>query len=259
VSQRRRLTIVLSLNLAMIVGLVLVGISAHSLGVLAAGGDYVADSTAIGLGILAVTIRDRVGEHSKAPTVVAGVNATALLAVSIQVLTAGIRRLVHGTPHVHGLPVLVVSALATAVMVGDVFVLGTGAGREDLHMRSVLLDTISDAVASAAVAASGLVIYLTDRFFWLDSALSVAISVIIGAGAARLLRDVVRSLSTGAPLDLDDNRGRHRPPAGKTDIAARAADGNGAMTSPLTQATPGAVVRVAHLSDRTISRPGSLC
>ena len=172
---------------------------------LAAGGDYVADSTAIGLGILAVTIRDRVGEHSKATTVVAGINAGALLAVSIIVFVAGIRRLVDGTPDVQGLPVLIVSAIATAVMLVGVFVLGTGAGGEDLHMRSVLLDTISDAVASAAVAVSGAIIYLTGRFFWLDSALSVAISVIIAAGAARLLRDVVLSLRTGTPLDLDDD------------------------------------------------------
>jgi len=204
-SQRRRLTVVLALNLTMIVSLVLVGLSAHSLGVLAAGGDYVADSSAIGLGILAVTIRDRVGEHSKAPTAVAGINAAALLVVSVLVLAAAVRRLIQGTPDIHGLPVLVVSAVATAVMLAGVLVLGTGAGREDLHMRSVLLDTVSDAVASAAVAVSGLVIYLTGRFFWLDSALSAAIAVVVGVGAARLLRDVVRSLRTGAPLDLDDD------------------------------------------------------
>ena len=204
-SQRRRLTVVLALNLTMIVSLVLVGLSAHSLGVLAAGGDYVADSTAIGLGIPAVTIRDRVGEHSKAPTAVAGINAAALLVVSVLVLAAAVRRLIQGTPDIHGLPVLIVSAVATAVMLTGVLVLGTGAGREDLHMRSVLLDTVSDAVASAAVAVSGLVIYLTGRFFWLDSALSAAIAVVVGVGAARLLRDVVRSLRTGAPLDLDDD------------------------------------------------------
>ncbi len=204
-SQRRRLTIVLTLNLAMIVGLVVVGLSARSLGVLAAGGDYVADSTAIGLGILAVAIRDRSGQQSKAPTVVAGLNGGALLVVSVLVFVAGVRRLVDGTPPIHGLPVLVVSAVAAAVMLVGVFVLGTGAGREDLHMRSVLLDTISDAVASAAVAASGLVIYLTGRLYWLDSALSVVISVLIGVGAARLLRDVVGALRTGTPLDLDDD------------------------------------------------------
>ncbi len=204
-SQRRRLTIVLALNVAMIVGLVLVGLSAHSLGVLAAGGDYAADSTAIALGILAVTIRDRVGEHSRAPTVVAGINAGALLVVSVLVLVGGVRRLIHGTSDIHGLPVLIVSAVATGVMLIGVMVLGVGAGREDLHMRSVLLDTVFDGVASAAVAVGGLVIYLTGRFFWVDSALSVVISLVIGAGAVHLLRDVVRSLRTGVALELDDD------------------------------------------------------
>lgn len=204
-SQRRRLTVVLALNLAMIVGLVIVGLSAHSLGVLAAGWDYVADSAAIALGILAVTVRQRVGEHSKAPTVVASINATALLIVSVLVLLAGARRLASGTPDVDGLPVLVVSTVATLVMFVGVLVLGTDAGREDLHMRSVLLDTVSDAVASAAVAGSGLVIYLTGRYQWLDSALSVLISLVIGAGAVRLLRDVAVSLRTGNPLDIDDD------------------------------------------------------
>ena len=204
-SQRRRLTILLALNLAMIVGLIVVGFAAHSLGVLAAGGDYVADSTAIGLGIFAVAIRDRVGEQSRAPTVVAAVNATALLTVSVLVIVEGIRRLVHGTPTVHGLPVLIVSAIATAVMIVGVFVLGTAAGTEDLHMRSVLLDTISDALASAAVAVAGLVIYVTGRLFWLDPSLSLVIATVIAVSAIRLLLDAARSLRTGVPLDLDDD------------------------------------------------------
>ena len=132
-------------------------------------------------------------------------NGTPLLAVSSFVLVAGIRRLANGTPEVHGLPVLIVSAIATAVMIGGVFVLGTGAGRENLHMRSVLLDTISDAVASAAVAIGGAVIYLTGEYYWLDSALSVVIAVVIGAGAVHLLRDVVQSLCTGEALSVDDD------------------------------------------------------
>ena len=204
-SQRRRLQIVLALNVAMIAALVIVGIAARSLGVVAAGGDYIADSAAIALGILAVSMRARKGETTKAPTYVAGINASALLIVSAFVLVAGVERLVSGTPEVHGLPVLIVSAFATAVMVVGVFVLGTGAGSEDLHMRSVLLDTISDAVASAAVAIGGAVIDLTGRFYWVDSALSVVIAVVIGFGALDLLRDVVRSLRSGVALDFDDD------------------------------------------------------
>jgi cobalt-zinc-cadmium efflux system protein len=204
-SQRRRLTVLLGLNMAMIIGLVVVGFAAHSLGVLAAGGDYIADSTAIGLGIYAVSVRDRVGNRSRAPTIVAAVNATALLAVSALVGVEGIRRLATGTPKVHGLPVLIVSAIATGVMVVGVFVLGFSSGTEDLHMRSVLLDTISDALASAAVAVAGLVIYLTGRLFWLDSVLSLVIAAVIAVGAFGLLRDVVRSWRSGEPLDLDDD------------------------------------------------------
>jgi cobalt-zinc-cadmium efflux system protein len=204
-SQRRRLSILLALNVLMIAALVVVGVTAHSLGVLAAGGDYVADSLAILLGIIAVTVRDRVGPHSRAPTIVAGVNGGALLIVTVAVTWEAVRRLLHGTPEVHGLPVLIVSAVTTAVMVVGALVLGRDAGREDLHMRSVLLDTSSDALTSAAVAVSGLIIFLAHGFYWLDSVLAVVIGLIVGVGAVRLLRDVIRALRTGTELDLDDD------------------------------------------------------
>jgi cobalt-zinc-cadmium efflux system protein len=204
-SQRRRLTILLALNVAMIAGLIVVGLVTHSLGVLAAGGDYVADSAAILLGIIAVTMRERTGPDSKAPTCVAAINATALLVVTLLVVGEAVRRLLHGTPEIHGLPVLIVSAVATAVMIGGVFVLGAGAGSEDLHMRSVLLDTAADALASAAVAVSGGIIYLTGRFYWLDSALSLVIGILIGVGGLRLLFAVAHALRQGIALDIDDD------------------------------------------------------
>ena len=204
-SQRRRLTILLSLNAAMIAGLVVAGLASHSLGVLAAGGDFVADSAAILLGIIAVSLRERVGPHSRAPTYVAAINGSVLLVVSLFVLAEGVRRLLQGTPVINGLPVLIVSAVATAVMLVGIFVLGTDAGSEDLHMRSVLLDTVSDALASGAVAVSGTIIYLTGRYYWLDSALSLVIAVVIGVGAARLLAAVVTSLRRGTDLEIDDD------------------------------------------------------
>jgi cobalt-zinc-cadmium efflux system protein len=58
-TRRARLLIVLVLNLALIAGLVAVGIAGHSVGLLAAGGDYFADSGAIALALLAIWLRDR--------------------------------------------------------------------------------------------------------------------------------------------------------------------------------------------------------
>lgn len=204
-SQQRRLGVLLALNATMIVGLVVVGLTAHSLGVLAAGGDYVADSAAIALGLLAISIRDRVGEHSRATTFVALINSGVLLVVTVVVIVEAIRRLASGAAEVHGLPVLIVSTVATFVMSGGVLVLGRDAGREDLHMRSVLLDTMADALTSAAVAISGAVIYAAHGLYWLDSVVAVVIGLVVGAGALHLLGDVVRALRTGTELELDDS------------------------------------------------------
>lgn len=193
------------LNVVMIAGLVIVGFRAHSLGVLAAGGDYVADSAAILLGIVAVSIRDKVGARSRATTVVAAVNATALLIVTVFVIVEAGRRLRAGAPEVQGLPVLVVSVIGALVMVVGAVVLGRDAGSEDLHMRSVLLDTVSDALTSAAVAVTGGIIFVRHGLYWLDPAVAIVIGLIIGFGAVRLLRDVVHALRTHEALQVDDD------------------------------------------------------
>ena len=198
-SQRRRLGCVLALNLAMIAGLVGVGLSAHSLGVLAAAGDFAADSVALILGLLAVTIRDRdegssgIG-GSRAATTVALLNGAALLVVSVVVIVEAVRRLLMGASVVQGLPMLIVSAISTVVMLVGALILGLGAGSEDLHMRSVLLDTLADGAAAAAVAVAGGVIVLTHDFYWLDPALAAVISVVIAVAALKLFMDGIKEL-----------------------------------------------------------------
>ena len=202
-SQRRRLSLLLGLNAGMIALLVIVGLLAHSLGVLAAGGDYIADSAAILLGIIAVTIRDRSAGQSHATTYVALINGSLLVIVTGWVIVEAGRRLLTGTPEIHGLPVLFVSALATVVMLVGAVILGRDAGREDLHMRSVMLDTLSDAATSAAVAVTGGIIWVVNGLYWLDSVVAIGIALVIGVGAVRLLADVGQALRTGSELRLD--------------------------------------------------------
>ncbi len=203
-TQLKRLSLVLGINVVMIASLLIVGLASHSLGVLAAGGDYVADSVAIVLGIMAIRITKHPHGHRQATTYVALINCLVLLGVTAFVIVGGVRRLMNNTPEIHGLSVLVVSLVAMTSMVIAVIILGN-AGSEDLHMRSVLLDTISDAVASGGVALSGAVIYFTGMLDWLDSAMAVLIGVVIGFGALKLLRDVVVALRSGSDLVLSDD------------------------------------------------------
>ncbi len=206
-SQRRRLGVVLALNLSLIAGLIVAGLAAHSISVLAAAGDTAADSVALILGLVAVAIRDRTDgdpSRSKATTFVAIINGAWLLMVTGFVAVTALHRLRAGSPEVHGVPMLVMSAISAVVLLLGAWVLGERAAAEDLHMRSVLLDTLADAAAAGAVALAGTVIAVTGRFYWLDSVVALVIGVVIAAAAVKLLYDGVRALR-GAELVIDDD------------------------------------------------------
>jgi cobalt-zinc-cadmium efflux system protein len=191
-TQARRLLIVLALNILMIAGLIMVGLSSHSLGVLAAGGDYLLDSSAIIFGLFAIYIRDRKGEQSHATSIVALLNVFLLLIITITVTVEAIHRLSTHTSTIHAFPVVLISSIAAIVMGIGVYILQGDPDEDDLHMRSVLLDTLADAVSAAAIAITGVIILVTKRFFWADSVLAMLISIAIGYQALVLLRDVTQ-------------------------------------------------------------------
>jgi cobalt-zinc-cadmium efflux system protein len=200
VSRTRRLTVVLALNLALITALVVVGLAAHSLAVLAAGADYLADAAAIGVSLLAIWLasrppsRARPHGHPRATNIAALVNAGWLLALNILIAAAAIQRLAAGSHRVEGLPVLVVSAIAAVVMLAGALVLADDDGEEDLNVKAVLLDTAADAAAAAGVAGGGAVILTVGGWYWLDPAIALAIAVIVGYHAQKLVREITAAL-----------------------------------------------------------------
>lgn len=201
-SQAARLSVVLALNLALVAGLAIAGIAVGSVSLLATAADCVGDAFALGLGLLAVHLRDRHG-RAGATNVVALVNVAVLLVVSVGVLVEAGVRLLHGAPDVPGVAVLLGGVATAVVLGGGVLVLGTGAGREDLHMRSVLLDTASDSVAAAAVAIAGAVMAVAHGLYWLDAAVGAVIALVVMVGAVRLLVDVIRALRGGRAVEPD--------------------------------------------------------
>jgi len=201
----KRLTVVLLLNVLLITALVIVGLAAHSLAVLAAGADYLADADAIGVSVLAIWLagrppsRARPGGYPNATNIAALVNAGWLFVLNILIVAAAIQRLAAGTRRVEGLPVLIVSGIAAAVMLAGALILrgdpdDDGNGGEDLNVKAVLLDTAADAAAAAGVAVSGAVILGAGGWYWLDPAVALLIAVIIGYHAQKLVRKVVAAL-----------------------------------------------------------------
>lgn len=206
-SQRRRILIVLALNACLIAGLVIAGLIANSVSVLAAAGDTVADCLALVLGLVAIALRDRDPDHPHAhrPIAIAAlVNATLLLIVTVTVVVEAMSRLAAGSPPVEGLPMVVVSVVTMVVMLAGAFVLGRSAAGEDLHMRSVLLDALADAAAAAAIAVAGAVILVARGLFWLDPVLALAVAAVIAVAAGQLVVKAAAALR-GADVDFDDD------------------------------------------------------
>jgi cobalt-zinc-cadmium efflux system protein len=198
VSRTQRLAVVLLLNLGLITALVVVGLAAHSLAVLAAGADYLADAAAIGVSLLAIWLAARPRGYPKATNIAALVNAGWLLTLNIAITVAAIQHLAAGAHRVEGLPVLIVSAIAAAVMLAGALVLGGDDGDdddgEDLNVKAVLLDTAADAAAAAGVAVSGAIILGVGGWYWLDPATALIIAMIVGYHALKLIRKITAAL-----------------------------------------------------------------
>jgi cobalt-zinc-cadmium efflux system protein len=198
VSRTQRLAVVLLLNLGLVTALVVTGLAAHSLAVLAAGADYLADAAAIGVSLLAIWLAARPRGNPNATTVAALVNAGWLLILNITIAVAAIWHLAAGAHRVEGLPVLIVSAIAAVVMLAGAMVLGGDAdddgGEEDLNVKAVLLDTAADAAAAGGVAASSAIILGTGAWDWLDPVTALVIAVIVGYHALKLIREITAAL-----------------------------------------------------------------
>ena len=177
-----------------------------SLALLADAAHLTSDVLALGLalGALALAQRPPTERHTygfdRAEVLAAQANGVLLLAGAIAVAVEGVRRL--GTPHhIDATGVLVVGVAGLAVNVGSAFVMARASGG-NLNMRAAWWHLTFDALGSLAVivAAGGALVFGTER---LDPIASLAIAVLVVAGAWRLLRDSTRVLLEAVPGDLD--------------------------------------------------------
>src|SRR5437870_2365709 len=95
----KRLALVLLVNVSMVVALVVVGLASHSLGVLAAGGDYLGDAAGVALSLVALRVSRHAHRYARATSYAALTNASLLLFVTAVVIVEAVRRLTSGAPH----------------------------------------------------------------------------------------------------------------------------------------------------------------
>jgi cobalt-zinc-cadmium efflux system protein len=200
-SPKRVLKISLGVTLAYIVLLVAAGIRAHSLALLSEAGHNLSDFLALLLSLVAVYLQSRPASATKtygyhrAGVLAALVNAVSLVAVSFFIFYEAFRRLQH-PQHVQAALMMWVAA-AGVVMNGVIALLLYRSGG-DVNIRSALLHELGDTISTAAVIAGGWAIAVTGDY-WIDSALSCAIGVLILWSGFGIVRETLNILLEGTP------------------------------------------------------------
>jgi cobalt-zinc-cadmium efflux system protein len=207
VSARRsgRLAVALGLNVVVVIGQVVFGLLARSLGLVADAGHNLTDVIALAVSLVAIRLalrrptRARSFGYHRGTVLAAQFNALSILAVAVVIVVEGVRRLTD-PGEIEGAVVVVVAT--AAAMVNGLSALFL---REphDLNVRSAMLHMVSDALASVGVAASGLVILVTGGYHWLDPLVSLMLTVLIAVHAWRLLRETTDVLLESTPGNVD--------------------------------------------------------
>ncbi len=201
-----RFGVAAALNAAFIVAEVIYGFSAHSLALLADAGHNFGDV----LGLLMAWAAHWLSRKAPRPgftygfrgaSIMAAVANGLLLLIAVGgIVFEALQRLLSAEPAVAGQTVMGVAA--AGILVNGFTAWLFTRGQSDLNVRAAFLHLLSDAVVSAAVVASGLVMMLT-HWNWLDPVLSLVVSAVIVWGTWGLLRDSLRLSLQGVPRGVD--------------------------------------------------------
>lgn len=198
---KRVLKISLGVTLAYIALLVIAGIRARSLALLAEAGHNLSDFLALLLSLVAVYLQSRPASATKtygyhrAGVLAALVNSVSLVGVSFFIFYEAFQRIQH-PQHVQASLMMWVAA-AGVVMNGMIALLLYRSGG-DVNIRSALLHEVGDTLSTAAVIAGGWAILATGDF-WIDSALSFGIGVLILWSGFGIVRETLNILLEGTP------------------------------------------------------------
>jgi cobalt-zinc-cadmium efflux system protein len=194
------------LNLAFVVAEFLFGLRAHSLALTADAGHNLGDVLGLSLA-WAGSMLARRGPTPRRTyglrrfSILAALANAGLLLIAVGAIAVeAVQRLRHPAP-VASTIVMVVAAIGIVINVGTA--LGFMRGRHaDLNIRSAFLHMMTDALASAGVVVTGLVIWVTG-WLWLDPAVSLAIVALIVWGTWDLARDSLDLALDAVPSRID--------------------------------------------------------
>jgi cobalt-zinc-cadmium efflux system protein len=220
---RRRMTVVLTITVVVMVAETVGGWLANSLALLADAGHMLGDAGALGLALLVSYVAGRPATPRRSfgllrlEILAALINGAVLIAMAIGIAVEAWRRL-HTPPAVNGGLLLAVAGVGLAANLVGVAVLHRG-HRHSLNERGAYLHVVGDLLGSVGALAAGVVV-LTTGWTLADPLASVAIAALILVGAWRLVRESADILleATPAHISLTDVHDRMASVSGVSSV-----------------------------------------
>ena len=195
-----------ALNGGFILAEVVLGLSAHSLALVADAGHNLSDVLGLMMawGAATLSAQPPTARHTygfrRSSVLAALFNALFLLVALGAVAWEAVRRFGNPAP-VNG-PTVIAVAAAGIVVNGVTALLFMSGRKRDLNLRAAFLHMAGDAAVSAGVVVAGLVIAGTG-WVWLDPTVSLAIAALIVVSTWGLLRDSVNLSLDAVPSGID--------------------------------------------------------
>jgi cobalt-zinc-cadmium efflux system protein len=182
------------------------GLLANSLALLTDAAHNFTDAITLALSWFAQRMQSRpagatntFGYH-RVGILVALINSTTLVLISLGVFYEAYRRLIHPTD-VQAQALIIVGLLAVVVNAGTALMIRRK-GERDLNLRSAFTHLMGDVASTSAAVVAGVIMYATGAK-WLDPVVSALIGVLILRSAWTILREAVEILLESTPRDVN--------------------------------------------------------
>jgi len=194
------------LNSAFVVIEVIAGLWSHSLSLLTDAGHNLSDVAGLALALLAFKLskvssnREYTYGYKRSTIIVSFFNAVILFVAVGFIGYEAIMRFIHPETISGGTMAWV--AFAGIGINGFTAWLFVKDKDSDLNVKGAYLHMAVDAIVSFGVVVSGIIIYFT-KLYWIDSAVSLIVAIVILRGTWSLLSDSLRLEMDGVPKEMD--------------------------------------------------------
>lgn len=186
--QIQLLWLILSLRFILFWVELAIGLTSHSISLLASAGHLFLDLVTLGLTVLAVYLAQRQAtlNYQKISAWVGLLNGMILCAIAVFLATEALNHL-KSPQIVSGVPMLVGAFLSLSLNGWSSYQLHEDS-KDNLNVRGVFLHGMADAAISVSVMLAALAVYFF-HWFWADAVGSLSVAALIAISALLLIKD----------------------------------------------------------------------